>query len=332
MMTSSNTSHSTYPSLLSFVLPVYNETKNIRPLYQKISETMQHQPHDYELIFVDDGSSDGSFEGLHKIHHKDQKVKVIRFRKNFGKAAAYSAGFRKARGDIIITMDTDLQDDPGDIPLFLESIGQGYDMVIGWRHRRSDPINKTLPSKIFNKFVSMATKIPLHDFNCPFKAYRKEILSEIDIYGDLHRLIPVLASSKGFSLKEVRIRNLPRRHGKSKYGTERYLRGMLDLLTTIFITRFAKRPLHFLGLGGIIVCAFGLGILLFFTMAHFLYLSGLLVEIKWKIHERPFLSLGILLMIVGTQFFSIGLLGELFIARSGFRDGSDRYSIRETLE
>jgi glycosyltransferase involved in cell wall biosynthesis len=324
---------SRYPEtgLISFVLPVYNEEANLEDFYQKIVTVMRNHPAAYELVFVDDGSTDSSFDVLSAIYQHADNVKVVRFRKNFGKSAAYNVGFRQAKGDVIVTMDTDLQEDPGDLPLFMEKINQGYDMVVGWRYDRKESVSKRLFSKIFNRVVSLVTRIPLHDFNCPFKVYRKAVLAEIEIYGELHRYIPVLAHSKGFLLGEVKIRHLPRIHGISKYGMERYHRGLLDLLTVVFITRFAKRPLHFLGLGGLSVCAVGFGILLFFTAAHFLYVFDLLSESRWRIHERPFLSLGILLMIVGAQFFSLGLLGELFITRTGAGGQKAGYSIAEIL-
>lgn len=330
-MMAENSSRFSESYLISFVLPVYNEKANLEEFYQKIVAVMRVQSTAYELVFVDDGSTDGSFDVLSAIYQNDDNVKVVRLRKNFGKSAAYSAGFRYAKGDIIVTMDTDLQEDPSDLPLFIEKINQGYDMVIGWRRNRKGSVFKRFFSKIFNRVVSLVTRIPLHDFNCPFKVYRKAVLAEIEIYGELHRYIPVLAHSKGFLLKEVKIRHLPRIHGISKYGVERYHRGLLDLLTVIFITRFAKRPLHFLGLGGLAVCAVGFGILLFFTTAHFLYVFDLLTESRWRIHERPFLSLGILLMIVGTQFFSFGLLGELFITKTGAGGQKDGYSIAKVL-
>lgn len=318
--------------LISVVLPVYNEHDSLKQLYQKITETMKSQPDDYELIFVDDGSTDGSFEVLKDLQHSDKRIRVIQFRKNFGKSAAYSAGFHNARGEIIITMDTDLQDDPGEVTMFVHEINAGNDLVIGWRHARKDSIKKTLPSKIFNKIVSWTTRVPLHDFNCPFKAYRKEVLEEIEIYGELHRYIPVLAGARGYSLAEIKISNLPRQYGYSKFGRERFLRGMLDLLTVIFITRFSKRPLHFLGFGGVVAFTLGLGTILFFVFAHLLYILGILTGSSWNIHDRPALSLGILLMIIGGQFLSIGLLGELLIMKKNPRGNQDQYSIRKVLE
>jgi len=274
---------------------------------------MGELPYDYELLFVDDGSTDESFDIMAELHRSDDRVRVIRLRRNFGKAAAYSAGFEHARGDIVITMDTDLQDDPQDVPLLIEKIDEGFDLVSGWKHKGKGPWNKSIPSKFFNTVMRAVTGLPLHDFNCPLKAYRKEVLAEIKLYGELHRYIPVLASAKGFSMTEVKVSNLPRHSGKTKYGLKRHLRGPLDLLTIIFITRFARRPMHALGYAGLAACGLGFSILLFFLVGYILHLLNVLPAQKWDIHDRPALSLGILLIVVGVQFFSLGLLGELLI-------------------
>ncbi len=320
------------PRAISFVLPVYDEEGSIEELYRQITEVMSGLPDEHELVFVDDGSTDRSFAILARLHERDSRVRVVQLRRNFGKSAAYSAGFEVARGDVVITMDTDLQDDPREIPLFLEKIDEGHDMVIGWKHQGKGAFGKRIPSKIFNRVVGLFTGIALHDFNCPFKAYRRQVLQEIQVYGELHRYIPVLARAKGFTLVEVKIHNLPRQAGRSKFGVERYLRGMLDLLTISFITRFAKRPMHLLGTGGILACLVGLGTVTFFVAAHFLYKLNVLLDKDWNIHDRPALSLGVLLLVVGVQFFSIGLLGELLIARSGMGPGDRGYSVKQILD
>ncbi len=291
---------------------------------------MGELPYDYELLFVDDGSTDESFAIMAQLHRSDERVRVVRLRRNFGKAAAYSAGFEHARGDIVVTMDTDLQDDPRDIPLLIEKIDEGFDLVSGWKHQGKGPWNKSIPSKIFNTVTRFITGLPLHDFNCPLKAYRKEVLAEINLYGELHRYIPVLAGAKGFTMTEVKVSNLPRHSGKSKYGLKRHLRGPLDLLTIIFITRFARRPMHALGYAGIAACGLGFSILLFFLVGYILHLLSVLPDPKWDIRDRPALSLGILLVVVGVQFFSLGLLGELLI--NAPKSGDRPFSVRQILD
>ncbi len=291
---------------------------------------MGELPYKYELLFVDDGSTDESFDVMAELHRSDDRVRVIRLRRNFGKATAYSAGFEHARGDVVITMDTDLQDDPQEIPLLIEKIDEGYDLVSGWKHRGKGPWNKSIPSKVFNTVTRFITGLPLHDFNCPLKAYRKEVLAEIKLYGELHRYIPVLASAKGFTMTEVKVSNLPRHSGKTKYGLKRHVRGPLDLLTIVFITRFARRPMHALGYAGITACGVGFSILLFFLAGYILHLFDVLPDQKWDIRYRPALSLGILLVVVGVQFFSLGLLGELLI--NAPKAGDRPFSVRQILD
>ncbi len=317
---------------LSIIVPVFNEEENIEVLHEKISDCMSSAEYDWELLVVDDGSTDATYERLAGIRARDSHLRVVRLRRNFGKSAAYSAGFDHARGGIVVTMDGDLQDDPAEIPLLLSEIAKGHDLVVGWKHEGKGPIGKSLPSRLFNIAVRFSTGITLHDFNCPFKAYRREVLDEIDIHGSLYRYIPVLAHAQGFKLTEVPISNHPRIHGRSKYGASRYMRGMLDLLTVTFITRFAHRPLHLWGGSGIAVGMIGFFILLFFAGAHVLHGAGWLPDNTWNIHDRPALSLGILLMLIGTQFFSIGLLGELFISSGGRRRRDPEYRIRTILE
>jgi glycosyltransferase involved in cell wall biosynthesis len=317
--------------LISFVLPVFNEEESLELLYRKILAATERLPDDFELVFVDDGSTDQSFAKLRALRNHDPRIRVIQLRRNFGKAAAYSAGFEAAQGEIVLTLDTDLQDDPAEIPLFIEKIDQGYDLVVGWKYQGKGGLEKSLPSRFFNAVVRRFTKIQLHDFNCPFKAYRQEVLREIQVYGELHRYIPVLAAARGFSVTEIKIKNLQRQFGQSKYGVERYLRGMLDLLTVIFITRFGKRPMHLLALGGILACSLGSAVLLFFGIAHVLHVAGVLPDPSWNIHERPSLSMGVLLVIVGIQFFSSGLLAELLVIGSGSNGRDKGYSVKNTL-
>jgi glycosyltransferase involved in cell wall biosynthesis len=319
-------------TLVSFVLPVYDEEGSLETLYKAITTVMDRQERGYEMIFVDDGSRDRSFEIMTQLHEQDRRVRVIQLRRNFGKSAAYNAGFAAARGGFVITMDTDLQDDPEEIPLFLDKLDEGFDMVVGWKYEGKGSFGKRVPSKVVNSVVSRVTGVELHDFNCPFKAYRKEVLDEIDVYGELHRFIPVLASAKGFTFAEVKIKNLPRLTGTSKFGLERYLRGMLDLLTISFITRFAKRPMHLLGASGVLAVAVGGATIGSLVVAHFLHVFGVLADEGWIIHERPALTLGILLLVVGVQFLSIGLLGELLVHRHGIAADDHGYSIKQILE
>jgi len=292
------------PDFLSVVVPAYNEEESLEPLYRELIAELSHVNRPFEIIFVDDGSSDGSRDTLGRICADDSRVKAVCLRRNFGKAAALSEGFKEARGSVVITMDADLQDDPKEIPGFLAKLDEGYDMVSGWKFRRLDPISKTLPSKVFNKVAAITSGVKLHDFNCGFKAYRREVLDHIDVYGELHRYIPVLAHGNGFKVGEIKINHRPRRYGKSKYGMARFTRGLLDLLTALFITRYTKKPLHLFGSLGLILLALG------FFINTYLAIIWLMGE---AISRRPLLTLGVLLMIVGIQFISTGLLGEMIV-------------------
>ncbi|HOJ92400.1 MAG TPA: glycosyltransferase family 2 protein [Dictyoglomaceae bacterium] len=288
---------------VSYIIPVKNEEGTLQELYSKIKDVSERLSLSFEIIFIDDGSTDNSFEIMRNLSVLDKRVKIIKFRRNFGKASALSAGFEKANGEIIITMDADLQDDPKEIPEFLEKIEEGYDMVSGWKKNRRDPLSKRLPSKIFNKITSLLTGVKIHDFNCGFKAYRKEVIENIDIYGELYRYIPALVNSKGFRIGEIEVEHHPRVYGKSKYGFERILKGFLDLITVVFLTRFLRRPMHFFGGTGIVF--FTLGFLINLGLTIYKFVSGALIG------GRPLLTLGVLLMILGVQFLSIGLLGEM---------------------
>lgn len=307
---------------ISIVCACYNEVESVAELTEKLVLVLDRQKKSFEILFVDDGSRDGTFEELTKLHQADKRIRVIKFRSNFGKAAALQAGFSEARGQIVITLDADLQDDPEEIPMFLEKLDSGYDMVSGWKKVRHDPAEKRLPSRFFNFITGRLSGLRLHDFNCGFKAYRKEVIEEINLYGEMHRYIPVLAHNKGFRVGEIPIRHHPRKYGESKYGFERYLRGATDLLTILFLTKYLKRPAHFFGGTGILSSTLGFIICL--------YLSGLWVLGFRPIGNRPLLFLGILLVISGIQLLSIGLLGEM-VTRSG--TGNEReYSIETRLQ
>ncbi len=288
---------------VSYVVPVKDEEGSLEELYSRIKKISEELNLSFEIIFVDDGSIDNSFFILRNIAEKDKRVRVIRFRRNFGKASALSAGFEKAKGEVVITLDADLQDDPSEVPKFLKLIEEGYDIISGWRKERKDPISKRLPSKIFGKLSSWLTGVHIHDFNCGFKAYRKEVVENIEVYGELYRYIPALAYAKGFKVGEVVVTHHPRVYGKSKYGWKRIVKGFLDLFTVVFITRFLKRPMHFFGGTGLIFLM--LGFLINLSLTIYKFTTGALIG------NRPLLLLGILLMILGVQFLSIGLLGEL---------------------
>lgn len=272
----------------------------------------------YEILFVDDGSTDRSFQVLRDIRRNDGRVKIVRFRRNYGKSAALSVGFEKAQGNIVVTMDADLQDDPSEIPSLVKHIEDGYDLVSGWKKVRRDPITKTIPSRFFNFVTRVMTGIRIHDFNCGLKAYRRDVVRTVKVYGELHRYIPVLAHVEGFKVGEMVVQHRPRKYGRTKFGVGRFWRGFLDLLTILFTTRYFRRPLHLFGLWGLIACLAGLVIVLVLAAQWFMGETSL--------SNRPLFLGGILLIIVGIQFVSIGLLGEM-ITKAGQQ--REEYSIKE---
>jgi len=306
---------------LSVVVPVFNEEENILLLHGKLVEVLDTCGKPYEIIFVDDGSRDETYLLISQLSRKDKHLSGIRLRKNFGKAEAIASGFQYAGGEIIITCDGDLQDDPSEIPRFLEKIDEGFDLVSGWKQKRKDPLRRRIASKLFNRITGLISGLSLHDFNCGFKAYRRDVAQSLQLYGELHRYVPVLAHAQGFRICEMKIKHHSRKFGKSKYGAERYFRGFFDLLTVVLLTKYFKRPLHFFGSIGLLFAAAGFGINLYLTIIR---LSG------EGISNRPLLLLGVLLIDMGAQIFSIGLLGELIThitARYKKRD-----SIRETTD
>jgi glycosyltransferase involved in cell wall biosynthesis len=313
--------------VISLVIPVYNEKDSLAPLYQEIAETERRHGLGVEVIFVDDGSKDGSWDVIADLAREHANVHGIRFRRNFGKAAALSAGFHAARGDTVLTLDADLQDDPAEIPRFLEALEAGRDVVSGWKRKRLDPWHKVWPSRVFNGMVSWLTGVKLHDHNCGMKCYRAEVFREIRLYGELHRFIPVLAAARGFRVGEIEINHRPRRFGRSKYGVRRFLKGFLDLLTVKFLTGFGQRPQHLLG---------SIGLLSFFAgLIGMLYLAVTWVVRLWSpdafepLHDRPLLLYSIAALLLGAQMMSIGLIAELITAYQG-RD-EDSYSIAEEV-
>ncbi len=289
---------------LSVVIPVYNEEHTLEPLAEQLSEVLDSLGRSFELIFVNDGSTDHSASILEGMRSDDpEHIRVVHFRRNFGKSAALMSGFRRANGEIIFTMDADLQDEPAEIPRFVEKLSEGYDLVSGWKVHRQDPWSKRIPSKIFNGITAWLTGVHIHDVNCGFKGYRREVVEHLDLYGRLYRFIPVLASAQGFRVTEIPVRHHPRKAGQSKFGSVRLLEGFFDLLTVILLTKYLQRPLHLLGLPGVI---FGLA-----GIAICGYLSVLWFNGMRPIGNRPLLLLGVLCVVLGVQFLSIGLLGEM---------------------
>ena len=309
-------------SLLSLVIPVYNEADSLAPLVAEIDEALAAYGSPYEIVFVDDGSGDGSFEAMKGLAETRDDVRVVKLRRNFGKAAALSHGFAAARGDTIVTMDGDRQDDPAEIANLTAPLSQGYDLVSGWKQRRQDPLNKTLPSRFFNWTVRRASGIPLHDFNCGLKAYRREVVDTISIYGELHRYIPVVAAQAGFRVTEAKVSHRRRTAGRSKYGWQRYMRGYLDLMTVMFLGRYQHRPQHLFGGFGTLLIFIGVLVELYLTIDKIVFGN--------PIGQRPLLLLGTLLIIVGVQLLSLGLIGEL-IANSRARRGPDPAQIAALL-
>ena len=312
-------------SEVSVVIPIYNEEGNIRELYTKLNDVLSIITENYEVIFVDDGSTDNSFNVLKKINTENKNVVVVKFRRNFGQTAALSAGFDHFKGDVIITMDGDLQNDPEDIALLLTKINEGYDIVSGWRVDRKDPFfTKKLPSKFSNWLASKLTGVKLHDFGCTFKAYRREVVENINLYGEMHRYIPALASQMGVSIAEVKVRHHPRQHGKSKYGITRLMRGMLDLITVKFLLSYSMRPLQLFGIPGIISLFIGFVIGAYLTIERFFF--------GMSLADRPLLLLAVLLMFLGVQFVTMGLLGEI-ITRTYYEvQGKPIYTVKEIIE
>jgi glycosyltransferase involved in cell wall biosynthesis len=307
--------------VVSIVVPLYNEEESLRELTQKIVSVMTGMRTSYEIIFVDDGSTDESFRVLKELRAKNRAIKVIRFRRNFGKSAALSVGFREALGKFVVTMDADLQDDPEEIPGLLHALDDRYDLISGWKKERHDPITKTIPSRFFNFVTRVMTGIPIHDFNCGLKAYRGEVVKELNVYGELHRYIPVLAHYAGYRVGEKIVQHHPRKYGHTKFGISRFFRGFLDLLTVLFTTRYIRRPLHLFGVWGIISFAIGLAI--------DVYLSVEWILGRTSLSNRPLFMVGFLFIIIGIQFVSIGLLGEMITRQQRSDEG---YSIRDVLK
>jgi glycosyltransferase involved in cell wall biosynthesis len=304
--------------VISVVVPVYNEERSVALLYDELRSALEPLDTPWETIFVDDGSTDGTFAALTRLHSGVDNVRVVRLRRNFGKAAALRAGFDQAHGETVVTIDGDLQDDPAEIPRLLAKLDEGFDLVSGWKTRRRDPLSRRVLSRIFNRVTGAFSGVHLHDMNCGLKAYRAEVVNGLRLYGELHRFIPVLAHYRGFRIAELPVNHRPREHGRSRYGVERYLRGFLDLLTVSFIGRYRHRPLHLFGGLGLILGAFGTAILVYLTV---------LKALGNAIGHRPLLMLGVLLVVIGMQFFSLGLISEMITShheeRAGERDRAE---------
>lgn len=292
----------TLAPVISVVVPLRDEELTIELLYDEVRAALEPLGRAWEVVYVDDGSTDGSWAALTRLHAAHENVRVVRLRRNFGKATALQAGFAEAGGDVIVTMDADLQDDPAEIPRLLAKLDEGFDLVSGWKTRRRDPLSRRFVSKIFNGVTGWLSGVRLHDMNCGLKAYRAEAVRGLRLYGELHRFIPVLAHHRGFRVAELSVNHRAREHGRSRYGLERYVRGFLDLLTVSFLGRYRTRPLHLFGGLGLLLGALGSGVLLY------------MVAIKIggeAIGGRPLLVLGVLLVVVGLQFFSLGLIAEM---------------------
>jgi len=307
--------------MISFVIPLLDEQDSLQPLYEAITQAVARVPdcyRSYEIVFIDDGSADGSPAVLRELYQCDpQHVRVIQFRRNFGKTAAMTAGFAHARGEVVVTMDADLQDDPAELPKLLAKLDEGYDLVGAWRTNRNDPLSKRLPSKIANFTISRLTGLKLRDLNCGFKVYRREVTRDLHLYGELHRFVPVLAHWKGYRTTEVPVTHHRRRFGKSKFGGKRFVRSYIDLISVLFLTRYLKQPMRLFGLVGSASALAGAVVML--------YLFGVWL-VQGAIGWRPLLFFGITALVVGIQLISLGLLGEML--RNVTFCADDEYSIR----
>ncbi len=307
--------------LISVVIPLLNEEESLPELSLGLEQELNKiAPKKWEVIFIDDGSTDESYEVIKQIRDRNNSFKVIRFRRNYGKSAALSVGFNYAKGKVVITMDADLQDDPNEISNLVSKLKEGYDLVSGWKKVRHDPISKTLPSKLFNFVTSRVSGIKLHDFNCGLKAYRKEVVKTLQVYGEMHRYLPALAHWEGFKVTEIPVEHHARRFGKSKFGMSRFFKGFLDLLTIMFTTRFVKRPLHFFGTLGILLTMLGIGLDLWLVFDKYVNMVPM--------SNRPLTLFGVALIIVGVQSVSLGLIGEM-IVKTNLENAN--YSIKDKL-
>lgn len=302
---------------ISFVIPAKNEQESVPILYKEILEAMEKTEYSFEIIFIDDGSTDLTFDVLKNLHSRDRRVRVLKHRGNFGKSIALQTGFEQAGGEIIITLDADLQDNPKEITRFIAEIDKGYDLIVGWKKRRLDPISKTFPSKIGNWLTRILTGVKIHDLNCGFKAYRKAVVKSLHLYGELYKYIPVLAAKQNYKITEITVEHRKRRYGASKFGWERNIKGFLDLLTIVFLTGYLSRPGHFFGTVGFI--SFFFGFLIELYIAYLRFNTG---SVQYR---YPLLILGMLLMIVGVQLVTTGLLAEMFVSFNQKKENPDKH-------
>ncbi|MBK6419893.1 MAG: glycosyltransferase family 2 protein [Ignavibacteria bacterium] len=308
-------------SSVSVVVPLLNEAESLPELAKQLESVLERVARGrYEVLFIDDGSTDDSFGVIQDLHTRNNRFKAIRFRTNHGKSAALAIGFAESKGDIVITMDADLQDDPAEIPAMISKLEEGFDLVSGWKRKRHDPWHKTIPSKLFNSVTSRMSGIKLHDFNCGLKAYRRDVVNSVQVYGEMHRYIPALAHWEGFRVTEIPVQHRARQFGSSKFGMSRFLKGYLDLLTVMFTTRYIKRPLHFFGAVGSLFAIVGL-------------ITDLYLVVEWflghtSLSNRPLALFGVAMIIVGVQLISIGLIGELIVKNNLEHQ---RFSVRERL-
>ncbi|MFO7865399.1 MAG: glycosyltransferase family 2 protein [Candidatus Aminicenantes bacterium] len=310
---------------LSLILPVYNEEKNLPVLYREIIDSCEGLGKSFEVLFVDDGSTDESGNILRDIYKSDKRVRVIRFRRNFGQTAALSAGFHHSRGEIVVTMDADLQNDPRDIPLLLEKMEEGFDIVSGWRIKRKDNfLRRKLPSALANRLISFITGVKLHDYGCTLKAFRRDVIKNIDLYGEMHRFIPAIASTMGVDIAEIKVHHRPRKHGKSKYSIMRFIKVILDLLTVKFLLSYSTRPLQIFGLFGLVSGLMGGGIAVMMSYQR--------LFLQKSIADRPLLLLAVLLLMIGFQFITLGLLAEIMVRAYHESLKKKTYFIKEIME
>ena len=304
---------------LSIVVPVYNEAASLPELADQLRTACADYA--FEAWLVDDGSTDDSWDTIDALHNEDNRFKGIRLQRNYGKSAALAVGFEHVQGPQVVTLDADLQDDPNEIPALLDRLNEGYDLVSGWKKERQDPLSKTIPSRFFNGVTRLISGIPIHDFNCGLKAYRREVVQSINLYGELHRYIPLLAKWEGFDrITEKPVQHHPRKHGTTKFGVERFIRGFLDFVSVFFLTRFAARPMHFFGGVGTLCFVFGVAISMWLSIEKIVF--------GHPLGDRPLLLLGLLLILFGAQMFSTGLLGEMIVRPR--METTEAYRIAET--